>query len=123
MSGDETKIESDFLEQAKFFSDRQIYRRRPKKAGDVINKLMARTGYNQNEAILNLQSDWESVLSDKLRTKSRVLKIRRGCLEVIVSSSILNQEFNFQKKQLIRKMNQTPTGKSIKDIRFQVGEV
>ena len=123
MSGDETKIESDFLEQAKFFSDRQIYRRRPKKAGDVINKLMARKGYNQNESILNLQADWESVLNEKLKNKSRVLKIRRGCLEVIVGSSILNQEFNFQKKNFIRKMKQTPSGKNIKDIRFQVGEV
>lgn len=120
---DDFTTEMDFADRAKFIKDRQIFARRPKRARDVINTLMARKGYNQIEANEDLQLAWESVIDPRMMGKTRATKIKAGKLEVVVNSTLLNQELTFNKSNLLAKIKDSPIGNRIKDIRFRVGAI
>ena len=120
---DDFSTEMDFVDRAKFINDRQIYARRPKRARDVINTLMARKGYNQIEANEDLQLAWESVIDPRMMGKTRATKIKAGKLEVVVNSALLNQELTFNKSNLLAKIKDSPIGNRIKDIRFRIGAI
>ncbi len=122
-SEDEFFTEMDFADRANFIKDRQVFARRPKRARDVINTLMARKGYNQIEASDELQLAWESVIDSRMIGKTRATKIKAGKLEVVVKSALLNQELTFNKSNLLEKIKDSPIGNRIKDIRFRVGAI
>lgn len=122
-SEDEFLTEMDFADRANFIKDRQVFARRPKRARDVINTLMARKGYNQIEASDELQLAWESVIDSRMIGKTRATKIKAGKLEVVVKSALLNQELTFNKSNLLEKIKDSPIGNRIKDIRFRVGAI
>jgi hypothetical protein len=122
-SEDEFFTEMDFADRANFIKDRQVFARRPKRARDVINTLMARKGYNQIEASDDLQLAWESVIDPRMIGKTRATKIKAGKLEVVVKSALLNQELTFNKSNLLEKIKDSPIGNRIKDIRFRVGAI
>lgn len=120
---DEFENENEFFVRAHEITNRQVFRRRPKRAADVINTLLARKGYNQVKAGDDLQSDWESILDSSLRGKTRAIRIRAGKLEVLVGSPLINQELTFIKSNLIEKIQKTSIGKRVRDIRFRVGVI
>ncbi|MEE2641154.1 MAG: DUF721 domain-containing protein [Planctomycetota bacterium] len=113
--------DEDFLEQANFFSKRQIYRRKPKKADEILGRLLARKGYQQNESNRQIEEIWESIIDTRLKGQTRATGIRGGKLQVVVNNAVINQELAFKKRQLLEKIKDSPLGDRVRDIRFQVG--
>ncbi len=115
------EVEFEFEEKAESFCKKQVYRRKPKKAKDIIGQLMARKGYNQNESQEQIQELWDSIVEPRMKGMSKATGIRGGKLTVIVKNAVVNQELTFNKKALLEKINNSAIGKRVKDIRIQIG--
>ena len=72
------------------------------------------TGVNQQQAV-NL---WPIVVGKKIAENTTIQDVKHGVLIVRVDSPIWAQELQFQKKEVLFKINKTLGEKTIKDIRF-----
>ena len=115
--------EFDFQQANELINSRQRFQRRPKKAADLINLLLARKGYGQRQAKQELQTTWSKAAGQRWQQKTMVGNIKRGVLEIIVENSAALQQLNFKKRKLLLEMqNQLPQNK-IQDIKFKVGKI
>ena len=120
---DESYDELDFSQAQDLVKNRQRYFRRPKKSADILGRLMARKGYAQTESANELEEVWNQVVGLKWQTKTKVGNINRGVLEVFVASSMVNQQIGFQKRKILKEIqNRLPKNK-IKDLHFRIGNV
>ena len=120
---DKSYDELDFSQAQDLVKNRQRYFRRPKKSADILGRLMARKGYAQTESANELEEVWNQVVGLKWQTKTKVGNINRGVLEVFVASSMVNQQIGFQKRKILKEIqNRLPKNK-IKDLHFRIGNV
>ena len=120
---DESYDELDFSQAQDLVKNRQRYFRRPKKSADILGRLMARKGYAQTESGNELEEVWNQIVGVKWQTKTKVGNINRGVLEVFVTSSMVNQQIGFQKRKILKEIqNRLPENK-IKDLHFRIGNV
>ena len=84
----------------------------------VLNTYLFKTGLdagvNQQQAV-NL---WPIAVGKKIAENTTVQDVKHGVLIVRVDSPIWAQELQFQKKEVLLKINKTLGKKTIKDIRF-----
>ena len=84
----------------------------------VLNTYLFKTGLdagvNQQQAV-NL---WPIVVGKKIAENTTIQDVKHGVLIVRVDSPIWAQELQFQKKEVLFKINKTLGKKTIKDIRF-----
>ena len=84
----------------------------------VLNTYLFKTGLdlgvNQQQAV-NL---WPKAVGKKIAENTTVQDVKHGVLIVRADSSIWAQELQFQKKEILFKINKTLGKKTIKDIRF-----
>lgn len=92
----------------------------PRAIGNVVSGLMARFGYDREQAASQLESAWSEVVPETLRSGSRAGLVRRGVLEVVVTHSALAQELGFHKHELIRQLQKIVPSEGITDIRCRV---
>ncbi len=95
----------------------------PQQIGIAIAELMARRGYGQVEWREQVWQAWQAAAGEYLASKCGVGHIRRGVLEVTVTSSSVLQELAFRKQELLRKIRHSLPRANIRDLRFSVGEV
>lgn len=95
----------------------------PERIGSVISDLMARRGYGQAEWRDQACAAWQETVGTQLGRMSCPGNLRRGVLEVTVSSSSVLQELTFQKVFLLQKIQQELPDAKIRDLRFRVGTV
>ena len=115
--------EIDFNNASDLVKDRQRFRRRPKKSGDIIGQMMARQGYAQTKSNDELNEAWEIASGPSFRKNTKAGRIRAGVLEVHVASSAAMNQLSFKKKQLLSAIQQQLPQNKIKDIRFKLGNV
>jgi len=115
--------EQDFDQANDLVKSRQRYFRRPKRPADILGQLMARKGYAQTETANELEDTWNEIVGQKWKTKTKVGIIRRGVLEVLVCSSSANQQLGFQKKKILKQLQQQLPKNNLKDLHFIVGNV
>lgn len=118
---EQADAERVFDSEAKWFSGRQVYRRKPKTANQIIGQLMAKKGFNQNESFEQIKSIWDSIQEERMKGQSMATGIRAGKLIVVVKNAVINQELTFNKIVLLEKIKNSPIGSKVKDIRFQIG--
>lgn len=119
----QTADDSDF-EQA--FSDakkRVRYRREPARISEAISRLLARRGYAQVQQSLECDKVWGEVAGERLATHSRVGRLQRGVLEITVRNSATLQELTFQKRKLLKQLQESTDASRIRELRFRVGEI
>lgn len=92
----------------------------PRAIGNVVSGLMARFGYDREQAASQLETAWNEVVPETLRSGSRAGLVRRGVLEVVVTHSALAQELGFHKHELIRQLQKIVPSEGITDIRCRV---
>jgi predicted nucleic acid-binding Zn ribbon protein len=103
------------------------YRRRqvrippPKAMGDVMSQLLARRGYAQVQSAASCESAWRTAVGEKLAPHTCPGNVRRGVLEVLVTSSSVLQELAFVKAKVIKQLAQLAPDQKIRDVRFRVG--
>lgn len=92
----------------------------PKKVGDILGKVLARYGYTQTTAQMELEHAWREVAGERVHKRTRVGSLKRGVLEILVDNSTLLQELEgFQRQALLQKMQQTVQHSKIENLRFR----
>lgn len=115
--------ELDFDQANDLVKRRQRFFRRPKRPADILGHLMSRRGYGQTETANELQATWNEIVGPQWKTKTKVGTIRLGVLEILVSSSVVNQQLGFKKKQLLSELQTRLPKNNLKDLRFKLGNV
>jgi len=115
--------EDDAKEIIEEIASRQRHGRKPKRIADVLSRLIAKKGYGRLQATAQFEQAWAAAVGPDLAKLSKAGRLRRGTLEVTVRNSTVSQELQFNKQQLLGKLQESMTDCSIQDIRFRVGTI
>jgi predicted nucleic acid-binding Zn ribbon protein len=103
--------------------EKRSYARRPKKIADVIAQLINRRGYGRVQANADLAEVWAAAAGEPLASYSCPGNLRRGTLEVTVTSSTIMQEFTFKKQHILAELGRQLPDAKIQNLRFRVGTI
>lgn len=97
-------------------------RRGPEALKDVIGRLFAARGWGRRQAQLRVEDAWASAAGPEQAAHTRVGRLQRGVLEIVVDSAVLLQELShFHKRALLERLRkQLPT---VKELRFRTGVI
>jgi predicted nucleic acid-binding Zn ribbon protein len=95
--------------------------RSPKPMAGVIGQLMARRDYARVISSESLELSWREAAGQALARFTRVGRLRRGVLEVVVANSTMMQELAFRKSQLLAQLRRLEPDQKIRDLRFRLG--
>lgn len=91
-----------------------------KKIGNLVGQLISRRGYASVMSDQELERSIKLAVGTTLESSFRVGKIRAGVLQLMITDSVSLQEFNFQKRAILKQL-QTDVPDRVKDVRFRVG--
>lgn len=93
---------------------------RVQKIGTLLGQLMARRGYSQASATEELFSSVAEVVGPGIAEAVQVGNLRAGVLHLYVTDSVTLQELNFQKRQILKRIQKDfPTSK-VSDLKFRI---
>jgi predicted nucleic acid-binding Zn ribbon protein len=104
-------------------TDRSQPARGPRAIGSVLGGLLARFGYDREQAASQLEAAWSEAVPLQLRENSRAGLVRGGVLQVVVSHSAIAQELGFHKRDIVSCLQRLLPSEGITDIRCRVGAV
>jgi len=81
---------------------------------------MAQTGFAKVQAAKTMEDVWRQAVGETTVRYTRPGRIRRGVLEVGVTSSTIAQELVFQKAELLKSIRRLLPDTPIRDLRFRV---
>ena len=93
----------------------------PKPLRTVLNRLLAKRGYNQTLGDASLQEIWQQTTPDAWRASTRIKRYNRGVLEIVVDNPITLQQMEFAKHQMVKQLQAKAPEKRIKQIRLSLG--
>jgi predicted nucleic acid-binding Zn ribbon protein len=96
--------------------------RGPQQIGRLVSRLLARAGYDREQAADQLVHAWREAVPQTLAGHSRPGLVRRGVLEVFVSHSAIVQELNFLKPTLLASLQARLPAAGITDIRCRLSQ-
>ena len=94
----------------------------PQAIGRVLSRLLARTGYDREQASESLAAAWQAAVPETLAAHCRPGRVRRGVLEVFVSHSAVSQEFSFHKPAVLERLRVALPAAAITDIRCRLAD-
>jgi predicted nucleic acid-binding Zn ribbon protein len=87
----------------------------------VISELIARKGLARVQGNAQLVGVWKTVAGDRISSRTKVLGLKRGVLEVAVdNSALMNELASFHKTALLHKLQKEYSEHRITDIRFKL---
>lgn len=92
----------------------------PTAIGRLMSRLLARTGYDREQATSGLVDAWQQAVPEHLRAASQPGLVRRGVLEVFVTHSAVVQEMGFHKRQAVIRLAELVPAEGIIDIRCRL---
>ncbi len=81
---------------------------------------MSRRGYAQVAASEELHQTIAIVVGASMQSSFEVGKLRQGVLQVYATDSVTMQELNFQKRQILKKIQTDLPHTKVNDLRFRV---
>ncbi len=81
---------------------------------------MSRRGYAQVAVNDELQAVIVSVVGSEVANSLQVGNLKRGVLQVYASDSVTLQELNFQKRQILKKIQKEMPQSGVTDLRFRI---
>jgi predicted nucleic acid-binding Zn ribbon protein len=95
----------------------------PKRVGQILAQSLARSGFAQQTVAAEIVEAWRAIVDPKLLRHTRVGRVRRGVLEVVVANSGILQELAFFQAKLAAQLAERLPAHKIKAIRFRTGSV
>lgn len=91
----------------------------PTPLSSVLSELIARKGLVRVQGNAQLAGIWKTVAGDRISSRTKVLGLKRGALEVAVDNSALLSELSsFHKTALLQLFQKEYADQKISDIRF-----
>ena len=94
--------------------------RRVQKIGSIVSQLMSRRGYGQITASDEISDTVAAAVGKELAAAISVGNLRGGVLQVYATDSVTLQELNFQKREILRRIQQSHPQSSVTDLRFRI---
>jgi hypothetical protein len=91
--------------------------------GLVIRKVAKREGIPLQAADLRLLAFWDRAVGPQVAAQTYPQDIRRGILQVRVSSSVWMHQLQFLKEDILRKLRDVMGSDEVKGLRFSIGEI
>lgn len=88
--------------------------------GSWVNQLLARRGYAQvsvNEAMAAVVAD---VLGESLKDEFQIGNLKAGKLHVYAADSVILQELNFRKRDILSAIEKSFPDSKVTDLRFRI---
>ncbi len=104
-------------------AQKRFHGRQPKGLKQVMGELITKRGYGKPQTEGRLADAWAAAVGPNFAPRSRAGKLSRGRLEVTVTSSVMMQELDYQKKRLIERLAELIPEAGVKDLRFRVGRM
>ena len=86
--------------------------------GGALKKLIKTAGLEKGIAQQKALEIWPETVGKTVSKNTEPISIEHGILSIKTTTSVWRQELQFQKKQIIEKLNKKLNKKLIKDIRF-----
>ncbi len=93
---------------------------RVRKIGSLLSQLMARRGYAQITSSDELSETVIAEVGPVLATAISVGNLRGGILQIYASDSVTLQELNFQKRQILKRIQNAHPQSKVTDLRFRI---
>ncbi|MDG2223471.1 MAG: DUF721 domain-containing protein [Rubripirellula sp.] len=93
---------------------------RVRRLGSLVNQLISRRGYAQVSVNEQLQQTIATVLSESLHSCFQVGNLRGGVLQIYAADSVTLQELNFQKRVILKRLQEEKAFQNIVDVRFRI---
>jgi len=104
--------------------NRQPQRKGPELLGEVLSRVFAARGWGRRQDRLRLEEAWAESIGPEGAKQTRVAALRRGVLEIEVSSAVLLQELtHYHKRKLLEQIRSRLLGVTVTDLRFRTGMV
>ena len=100
----------------------QSSRLRPKTVSSILDRLIIERGYAVEQCTQLLQEQWRIAVGDQLSTQSRIGKIQRGVLQIIVSNAIVMSELEYSKRKALLHLQSALPDFKLKDIRLKLAK-
>ena len=113
--------EEDFDVVVRQNQQRRVYRRKPRKAAELLCDIVTKRGIAAQQSNKRLQNLWDSTVGIDIANNTMVGSIKRGQLEVIVANSSMLQSLSFKKQDILQKIQTQMT--DIKNLRFRIGRI
>lgn len=86
--------------------------------GGPLKKFLKKAGLDNNVAQQSAIDLWPNVVGETVAKNTEPVDVEHGRLTIKTETPAWRQELQFQKKQIIDKLNEKLNKKVIKDIRF-----
>ena len=94
----------------------------PEPIGEIVSRLFAARGWGRLQERLRFEKAWAEAAGPEIASKTRVMALKRGIMEVEVKGAILLQELaQFHKRRILEALRRILTGVKITDLRFRTG--
>lgn len=100
---------------------RQRTRIRTQHIKQIISRVTSVRSFAQQQTGAQLDQAWKVVVGTEVASMTRVGSIKRGVLEITVTSSVVAQELGFAKGELVRQLQSQVPDAGIRDLRLRVG--
>lgn len=93
----------------------------PQPLSAAISEYITRRGFARVQGNAQLASIWSKVAGESIASKTKVLGLSRGVLEIGVSSSaVLNELVSFHRTELLKKMQGEYPDHKISELKFKL---
>ncbi len=93
----------------------------PTPLSTVISELIQKKGLARVQGNVQLVGIWKSVVGEKVSSRTKVLGLKRGVLEVGVdNAALMNELASFRKAGFLRTFQKEHSEHKINDIRFKL---
>ena len=93
---------------------------RVRRIGSIINQLMSRRGYASATVPDELLGAITGAVDESLHSSVQVGNLRAGVLQVFASDSVALQELNFQKRDILKRIQADLPHCQVTDLRFRI---
>lgn len=95
--------------------------RDPEPLAESIARLIAQRGLARSKASEQLASIWREVAGDNLESGTRVINLKRGVLNIAVSSAaLLNELVSFHQADLLLKLQEEHPDLKVRGLKFRL---
>ena len=102
---------------------KRFHARQPRGIKNIVNQVITTRGYANRQGSEQLQTVWNDAIGEPFAPLTQVAGMKRGVLEILVANSTLLQEINFQRPQLLKKIQQQLPEAKITSLRFRIGKI
>jgi len=87
--------------------------------GTVIKSFLHKSGLKKGVEEQKAIKIWNKTVGDKISKNTEPISIKNGIIIIKTTNSVWRQELQFQKQEIIKKLNQKLKKKTIREIIFK----